>query len=259
MTPIGTDGSRALTDVAIEELKQMIIGGELGPGERLPREADLADRLGLSRSSLREAVKGLSMLGILDVRQGDGTYVASLDSNLLLGGMAFVVDFHRDDEVLHFLEVRRILEPAASAMASTRLTDAEIDALDAHLDKLGDDPSVEELVSSDLEFHKMIVAGSGNPVLTSLLDSIAGPIQRARLWRGSTEENALARTTSEHRAIVRALRARLPEVVSAAVTTHIFGVEHWLRSAPPEIRRRISRPTENGSDTEEDQNSKPKG
>jgi DNA-binding FadR family transcriptional regulator len=229
----------ALTDTAIEKIKQMILSGELNPGEKLPREADLAERLGLSRNSLREAVKGLSLVGVLDVRQGDGTYVASLESGMLIGGMAFVVDFHRDDEVLHFLEVRRLLEPTASAMACARLTDEEIDALDAHLDELGDDPSVEELVASDLEFHRMIVAGSGNPVLASLLDSIAGPIQRARLWRGSTEENALARTTAEHRAIVRALRSRLPDVVTATVTTHIFGVEHWLRSAPADVRRRI--------------------
>lgn len=238
MTRTRADGSPALTDAAIEELKQMIISGDLAPGARLPKEADLADALGLSRSSLREAVKGLSMLGILDVRQGDGTYVASLDSDLLLGRMAFVVDFHRDDEVLHFLEVRRILEPEASALACLRLTDEELDALDAHLDALPPAPSVEALVASDRQFHKMIIAASGNPVLTSLLDSIAGPIQRARLWRGSTEANALTRTMAEHRAIVTALRDRIPEVVRATVTTHIFGVEHWLRSAPPEVRRR---------------------
>ncbi|MBO0812860.1 MAG: FadR family transcriptional regulator [Microlunatus sp.] len=232
--------STTLTDSAIVKLKQMITSGELEPGQRLPREADLAERLGLSRNSLREAVKGLSLVGVLDVRQGDGTYVASLDSEMLIGRMAFVVDFHRDDEVLDFLQVRRILEPAASAMASLRLTDAEIDALDDHLDRLGPDPSVEELVGSDLEFHRMIVAGSGNPVLISLLDSIAGPIQRARLWRGSTEENVLTRTTEEHRAIVRALRSRIPEVVSAAATTHIFGVEHWLLTAPADLRRRVS-------------------
>lgn len=232
--------STTLTDSAIVKLKQMIVSGELAPGQRLPREVDLAGRLGLSRNSLREAVKGLSLVGVLDVRQGDGTYVASLDSEMLIGRMAFVVDFHRDDEVLHFLRVRRILEPAASALASLLLTDAEIDGLDEHLDRLRPDPTVQELVASDLEFHRMIVAGSGNPVLISLLGSIAAPIQRARLWRGSTEANALNRTMDEHRAIVRALRSRIPEVVSAAVTTHVFGVEHWLMSAPPEIRRRIN-------------------
>src|SRR6186713_912297 len=100
----------ALTDEAILRIKEMIVSGELGPGDRLPKEADLAERLGLSRNSLREAVKALSLIRVLDVRQGDGTYVTSLDSNLLLESLSFVVDFHRDDTVLEFLEVRRILE-----------------------------------------------------------------------------------------------------------------------------------------------------
>src|SRR4029079_15236830 len=98
--------------------KEMIVSGELGPGARLPKEADLAERLGLSRNSLREAVRALSLINVLDVRQGDGTYVTSLELHLLLDAMSFVVDFHRDDTVLQFLEVRRILEPAATALAT---------------------------------------------------------------------------------------------------------------------------------------------
>ncbi len=105
----------ALTDEAIDKISAMIMSGELGPGDRLPKEADLADRLGLSRNSLREAVRALSMIRVLDVRQGDGTYVTSLEPNLLLDALSFVVDFHRDDTVLQFFEVRRILEPAAAA------------------------------------------------------------------------------------------------------------------------------------------------
>jgi GntR family transcriptional repressor for pyruvate dehydrogenase complex len=70
---------------------------------------DLAAELGLSRNSLREAVKALSLINILDVRQGDGTYVTSLEPPLLLEALSFVIDFHRDDEVLEYLAVRRIL------------------------------------------------------------------------------------------------------------------------------------------------------
>ena len=99
----------ALTDEAILRIKEMILGGQLKPGDRLPREADLAETLGLSRNSLREAVRALALINILDVRQGDGTYVTSLDPNLLLDTLTFVVDFHRDDTVLDFLRVRRIL------------------------------------------------------------------------------------------------------------------------------------------------------
>ncbi|MFC9955615.1 FadR/GntR family transcriptional regulator, partial [Streptomyces prasinus] len=89
-----------VTDEAIEKIKAMIVAGELRPGERLPKEADLAGRLGLSRNSLREAVKALSLIRVLDVRQGDGTYVTSLEPALLLDALGFVVDFHHDDTVL---------------------------------------------------------------------------------------------------------------------------------------------------------------
>ncbi len=115
----------ALTDEAIEKIKQMIISGRVRPGEKLPREADLAAELGLSRNSLREAVKALSLINVLDVRQGDGTYATSLAPSLLLEALSFIVDFHRDDTVLEFLEVRRILEPAATALAALRMPDED--------------------------------------------------------------------------------------------------------------------------------------
>ena len=112
----------ALTDDAIDKIKEMIVSGVLSPGDRLPREDELAARLGLSRSSLREAVRALALVRILDVRQGDGTYVTSLSPELLLEAVSFVIDMHRDDSVLHFLEVRRILEPAATAIFARNAT-----------------------------------------------------------------------------------------------------------------------------------------
>src|SRR5256886_11342433 len=147
----------------------MIVTGELGPGDRLPKENDLAERLGLSRNSLREAVKALSLIRVLDVRQGDGTYVTSLEPNLLLDAMSFVVDFHRDDTVLEFLEVRRILEPAATAMAAAVMPDDAIVDLRKVLDQLADAPTIEALVANDLEFHRRIAPGSGDTRLGSLL------------------------------------------------------------------------------------------
>lgn len=219
----------AVTDTAIVRIKEMIMSGALAPGDRLPPESVLAERLGLSRNSLREAVKGLSLMGVLDVRQGAGTYVTSLQPDLLLGAMEFVVDFHRDDTVLQFLEVRRILEPAATAMAAARMGEDELAAVEAHLAALPPEPTVEELVASDLEFHRLIVRGSGNDVLASLIESLSGPIQRARAWRGTVDAGAWARTVREHRAIVQALRSRSAQVAHAAATVHIAGVEHWLR------------------------------
>ena len=218
-----------VTDEAIEKIKAMIVTGELGPGDRLPKENDLAERLGLSRNSLREAVKALSLIRVLDVRQGDGTYVTSLEPNLLLDAMSFVVDFHRDDTVLEFLEVRRILEPAATAMAAAVMTDEAITDLRKVLEDLEDAPTIEALVANDLEFHRRIALGSGNTVLCSLLDGLSGPTTRARIWRGLTQEGAVDKTREQHTAICDAIEARQPEVARSWATVHIAGVEQWLR------------------------------
>ena len=221
----------AITDEAIEKIKEMIISGALSPGDRLPREADLAERLGLSRNSLREAVKALSLIHVLDVRQGDGTYVTSLEPSLLLDAMGFVIDFHRDDTVLEFLEVRRILEPAATAMAAGRMSQQDVAELRGLLEQLGETPSIEELVANDLEFHRRIALGAGNQVLCSLVDGLSGPTQRARIWRGLTQESAVARTLAEHHAICDAIASGQPEVARAWATVHVAGVEQWLRDA----------------------------
>jgi GntR family transcriptional regulator, transcriptional repressor for pyruvate dehydrogenase complex len=221
----------AVTDEAIDRIKEMIVSGELRPGDRLPREADLAERLGLSRNSLREAVRALALIQVLDVRQGDGTYVTSLEPPLLLEAMSFVVDFHRDDTVLQFLEVRRILEPAATAMAAQQMSDQQVAGLAQVLDALDDDAGVDALVANDLEFHRRIAAGAGNAVLTSLLESLSIPTTRARIWRGLTQEGAVARTREQHVAIYEAIAARQPEVARAWATVHIAGVEDWLRRA----------------------------
>ena len=220
----------ALTDEAIGKIKTMITSGALRPGDRLPREADLAAELGLSRSSLREAVRALSLVNILDVRRGDGTYVTSLQPPLLLEALSFIVDFHRDGSVLEFLQVRRVLEAEATALAAERITDAEIGELRELLDSLGSEPAVEDLVAADVEFHRRITAASGNSVLCSLLESLSGGTTRARVWRGLTQAGATAQTLAEHRAILDALSSRDAEVARSWSTVHVASVQQWLTS-----------------------------
>ena len=221
----------ALYERIAADILRRVAAGELRPGDRLPSEPELGAQLGLSRSSLREAVKALSLINVLDVRRGDGTYVTSLDPGLLMDAMSFAVEFHHDRSVMHFLEVRRILEPAAMALAATAMSDDDIAALGELLDRLPPEPGVEEMVDNDLEFHRRIARGSGNPVLASLIDSVSSRTQRARIWRGITQASAVHRTLDEHRAIVAALARRRPEVAHACAVVHIAGVEQWLRDA----------------------------
>ncbi len=221
----------SVTDQAIAQIKQMIVSGELSPGDRLPKESDLAARLGLSRSSLREAVRALTLIRILDTRQGDGTYVTSLEPAILTDALSFLVDFHQDSTVLALLEVRRVLEPAATAMAAQRITEDELAELSRLLDEMAVCETVEEFVENDLTFHRTIAAASGNAVLASLLDSLSGPTSRARIWRGVTQADAVQRTRAEHTAIYDALEHRRPDVARAWATVHVAGVEAWLELA----------------------------
>ncbi|QFG69489.1 FadR/GntR family transcriptional regulator [Ornithinimicrobium pratense] len=221
----------AVTDDAISRIKDMIVAGELTPGDRLPPEKELGETLGLSRSSLREAVKALEVIGVLDVRRGDGTYVTSLQPSILLEVMAFVVDLHRDDFVLQALEVRRMLEPQAAAAAARRITPDQVDELIAALAAVPADAELEVLIEHDVEFHRRIAESTGNTYLVGLLDSLSGTTLRARIWRGITQSGSVARTIDEHRAIANALKQGDAALAHALMTAHVAGVEAWLKEA----------------------------
>jgi GntR family transcriptional repressor for pyruvate dehydrogenase complex len=220
----------ALTDEAITKLRHMIQTGELPPGSRLPPENQLAAQMGLSRSGVREAVKVLESARVLDVRRGDGTYVTSLEPKLLLEGVGFAVELLQGDTLLEVMEVRRLLEPAATGLASLRATDAQLADVADLLQQMRDtaaDP--EELVRADMAFHRAVIASAGNETLTSLLDGLSGRTVRARVWRGLVERNVTDATINEHEAIYRALRARDPFLATSAALLHVNTSESWLR------------------------------
>jgi GntR family transcriptional regulator, transcriptional repressor for pyruvate dehydrogenase complex len=215
---------------AIEKIKEMILSGRLRPGDRLPPEQALAAELGMSRNMLREAVTALSLINVLDVRRGDGTYVTTLSPSLLLDALTFVSDFQRDDTVLNFIEVRKLLEPAATARAATLIADDELAGLAELLDTMREDIPVDDLVQKDAEFHRRIIAAAGNPILESVLETMSRPLHRARVWREVLEHGAFDRTRKEHLAILDALRRNDAEDARAWTQVHISATEQWLRS-----------------------------
>jgi GntR family transcriptional regulator, transcriptional repressor for pyruvate dehydrogenase complex len=218
-----------LTDQAILKIKDLIIAGEFGPGSRLPRERDLATRLGLSRNSLREAVRALALIGVLDTRVGDGTYVTSLDADTLLTGMGLVSDLLDGETLLEVHQVRRILEPVATGLAATRLTESDFLALEACLEQMEEADSNQAFIDADTEFHRIIVAASGNATLASVIQNLSGGMMRARLWRTITDNDAAQTTLERHRDIYVALRAGDAEQASAADLLHLADGERWLR------------------------------
>jgi DNA-binding FadR family transcriptional regulator len=219
-----------VTEDAIEKIQERIVSGAWGPGDRLPKESELAAELGLSRNSLREAVRALSQLRVLEVRQGDGTYVSSLEPGLLLESTGFVSSLLLGKTAVALYEVRRILEAAAAARAAARIDEEEKADLARSLDQMRAAQTVEELVEADVDFHAVIARAAGNPVLTSLLASLASRTLRVRLWHGRAADNALEVTREEHRRIYEAIMQGDPELARATATAHIASGERWLRA-----------------------------
>jgi GntR family transcriptional repressor for pyruvate dehydrogenase complex len=218
-----------VTDQAIAKIKDLIMSGEFAAGAKLPKELDLAQRLGLSRSSLREAVRALTLIGVLEPRVGDGTYVTSLEPELLLTGMGFISDLLTGSTLLELHHVRGILEPVATEMAATRLTETELAALERCLAEMDAAETTQAFIVADAEFHRIIAAASGNSTLASLIQNLSGGTLRARLWRSVVERDAIEVTKRRHWDIYSALRDRDGERARAADLLHLSEGVQWLR------------------------------
>jgi GntR family transcriptional repressor for pyruvate dehydrogenase complex len=229
-----TSPTRSQTDVVVDEIKRMITSGKLGPGARLPIEKELSIELAVSRGSLREGVRALCIMGVLETRQGDGTYVTSLEPSLLLAPVSFMVDLHAASDSSHLQSVRRVLETEAAGRAALTIDE---DALAQATEILS---SVQPLVYStteidydaimeaDIAFHRIIARASGNPALEALIEALAGRTVRGRMWRAISEEGALLTTHAEHRAILHALEIHDPDSARLRMGTHLLGVQDFL-------------------------------
>ena len=218
------------TQDVVEDVQRLILDGGLHPGDRLPAEHDLAAELGVSRGSLREGVRALVVLGILETRHGDGTYVTGLDPATLLAPLAFLADLPGDHAPLH--AVRATLETQAAGLAALHTTDAQLararDALDETARALASPaPDPARLVAADLAFHRAIADGSGNDVLAALLEALCGGLVRRRVW-DELHEVAGSRTVEDHDAVLAAVSARDPDRARLRMAIHMVAVEDLL-------------------------------
>jgi DNA-binding FadR family transcriptional regulator len=222
----------ARTADVVAAIQDMILAGELGAGDRLPTEKDLGARLGVSRGPLREGVSALAAMGVLDTRQGDGTYVTSLEPDVLMAPLTFVVDVHNAGGARPFLAVRRVLECEAAALAAMNI---DADGLAAAEQALAESEAavqapldIDRFFAADFGFHRAVATGAGNPVLAALIATLSGRTARARLVRTVVDEGALDRNVAEHRAVLQAIAAHDPERARLRMDVHLEGVEDFL-------------------------------
>ncbi|WP_241794416.1 FadR/GntR family transcriptional regulator [Microbacterium sp. C5A9] len=223
------------SDVVVHEIKKMILGGELSPGSKLPIEKDLAPRLGVSRGSLREGIRALSSMGVLEARQGAGTYVTALEPSILLAPMGFVVDLQHSAGVAQVHSVRRVLETEAAGRAAGVMSPQALEEATAILDESEQaiaDRDHEAVIDADVRFHQLIARNSGNAVLAALIEALSSRTVRDRLWRAISDENADAVTLGEHRAILRAISDGDSSAAQIRMANHLLAVEDFLHEAP---------------------------
>lgn len=224
----GTFERSALPEQICTRFLSLIEDGVLRPGDRLPPERELAATMQVSRPSLREALRALSMMNVIEMRQGAGTFVTSLEPALLVEHLDFV--FSLDDSTfLQLFEARRILEPGIAAVAAQRITEAEIAGLQACLARGRKQVEHREaFVRADLELHQLVASAAGNPILSRFM-SVLGRLGIASRRRTVEIAGVATQVVGDHEIIVAALSIRDPEAAYQAMLQHLENVQRRLR------------------------------
>lgn len=219
--------TKKIYEEIVEQLKDMISRDELKPGEKLPSERDMAESLGVSRASVREALTTLEAMGILDVRPGDGTFVRQTSSAETFAPLALVLAVERNPGK-QLMEVRRVLETESAALAAVRATEENLQRIKESLEKMKSADSVRHAVEYDLGFHFAIAEATQNTILLRMMNTVADLMHhnfrtnRERLY--TIPENSV-KIIAEHEAIYQAILERKPEFARQCMLEHINNIE----------------------------------
>jgi GntR family transcriptional repressor for pyruvate dehydrogenase complex len=226
-TPIKSDfevvrRNKVYEDVA-KQIERLILK-KLKPGDKLPSERELAEMLQVSRSSIRDAIRGLELMGLVEPRQGAGTIVRELSAESLLNPFASALK-HRHELVSELLDFRKMLEPPLAARAATHATADEISEMEEILQrqqkKLADG---EAAIAEDAEFHYSVALASGNSVVLKLLDMVMDLLRDTR-ERSLQLEGRPQKSLAGHRRILAAIKRHDAEAAKAAMRRHIEDIE----------------------------------
>ncbi|MGA3195834.1 MAG: FadR/GntR family transcriptional regulator [Terriglobales bacterium] len=203
---------------------ERLILKKLKPGDKLPSERDLAETLGVSRSSIRDAIRSLELMGMVEPRQGAGTIVREISSDSLVNPLANALK-RKEELIAELLDFRRMLEPPLAARAATRVSADEISEMEEILQRQQEKQSHgEPAVAEDAEFHYSIALASGNSVVLKVLDILMDLLRDTR-ERSLQVEGRPQKSLAGHRRILAALKRHDAEAAKAAMRRHIEDVE----------------------------------
>ena len=220
-----------LYEQIVQQVEESILKGQLKAGDQLPAERELAQRFGVSRTAVREAVNALREKGLVEAYSGRGTFVTYGTAQAIRQSFDLMVRINRQEGSMHLAELRQILEPEIAALAASRIEDqllATMREAVAAMDRSLQDPDA--YVEADLDFHLAMAEAAGNPLVLSLLDSIVGLLreQRSRIF---TVDGGPERGQYHHKRILEAVRDHDPEKAKASMRAHLKQIREDSQAA----------------------------
>lgn len=221
-------GRRRLADDIVEQIRRLIVEEELEAGARLPSERDLAERCRSSRAVVAQALRTLSLMGLVEIRAGSGAYVLRNPATMVRASVDLVLEL-RQGSMDHLCQLRLWLETLGAIEGAAAADEAHLRQLEAAFDRLAAcDANASSLMAADANFHALLVAGAGNPYLTALYENVHTAVvtveherwvrtDDAPGWLGSSHAEEHVRL---HRPILDAVRARDEQATRAALLAH---------------------------------------
>jgi len=208
----------------VENLINLIKKRSLQMGDKLPSERQLCEIIGVSRPILREALKALQVMNIIDIRQGAGAYVKRLEPEDIIEHLDIV--FHLDSSLYQDLyEARKVLEAALAGMAARNINENEIEEIKENVRQAAAHIDDEQIfLERDLELHEMIMKAAGNRVIPIFMQSI-NKLSMLLRKQSNNQSRIRQNTMRDHELIINALKNHSPAVAAQAMEQHIANVE----------------------------------
>ena len=204
-----------------------LLRGDWSPGEQIPPERELCQQLGVGRASLREALKALEIMGMIETRLGDGTYVCER-LEFLSRPLLWAITSSSEAEVQELVEARKPIEVELAGLAAERATSADLKEIGVHLDQM--EVSLhdgEQFLRSDIAFHLAVAQAAHNNILMNVLLLIRNLLQN---WIGSTLKIAgvVQKALEQHQSIFLAIAKKNPAAARSAMQNHLQEMANFL-------------------------------
>jgi GntR family transcriptional regulator, transcriptional repressor for pyruvate dehydrogenase complex len=220
-----------LYEQIVQQIEESILNGTLKPGDQLPAERELAQRFGVSRTAVREAVKALHEKGLVEAYSGRGTFITNGTSQAIRQSLNWIMKVGQQDGLTYLAEMRSVLEPEIAALAATRAEETHLAAMREAfhvMDGAREDPAA--YIEADLDFHLALAEAAANPLILSLIDSIVGLLREQRI-RIFYVEGGPERGQYHHKRILDAVEQRDVEKARAAMRAHLLQVREDSKSS----------------------------